>query len=101
MGWAFRRGSKSATQIGASLWTGDISGDGNREAVLFPNDVTLLPRACAPLQVDEHPPRDGLSNLLIEFPEVSKISGARASVFSADLRTLFRFRAFVTRVPMP
>jgi hypothetical protein len=46
-------------------------------------------------------PQDGLSNLLIEFPEVSKVSGARASVFNADLRTVVRFLAFVTRIPLP
>ena len=85
-----------------SLWTCHISGDATREPVLFPNDSRLVAPALLPLfRSTSALPQDGLSNLLMEFPEVSKISGARASVFYADLRTLVRFLAFVTRVPMP
>lgn len=87
---------------GTSLWTCHISGDTKREPVLFPCDLALLPPELAPLfRSTSVLPQDGLSNLLMEFPEVSRVSGARASVFDADLRTLVRFLAFVTRVPMP
>jgi hypothetical protein len=85
-----------------SLWTCHFTGDGARQPVLFPNDAALVSPELAPLfnSTSVLPP-DGLSNLLMEFPEVSKIAGAKASVFDADLRTVVRFLAFVTRVPLP
>jgi hypothetical protein len=85
-----------------SLWTCHLADDAARPPILFPNEAALLPPELSQLFMSTSPlPHDGLSNLLMEFPEVSKIAGARASVFDADLRTLVRFIAFVTRVPMP
>jgi hypothetical protein len=94
--------SLSTLNGATSLWTCHVCGDPEPGTLLFPNNAALLAPELSPLFAStSFLPHDGLSNLLMEFPEVSKISGAKASVFYADLRTLVRFLAFVTRVPMP
>lgn len=86
----------------SSLWTCHLSADNEPRTALFPNDQALVrPRLWPLFRATSLLPEDGLSNLMMEFPEVSKVSGARAGVFEADLRTLVRFLAFVTRVSMP
>lgn len=99
---AARLGRLSTFNGPSSIWTCHISPDSTPSVLLFPNDEGLLPHNLAPLYRSTSPlPQDGLSNLLMEFPEVSKISGARAGVFNSDLRTVVRFVAFVARLPLP
>ena len=40
-------------------------------------------------------------NVLMEFPEVSKIAGARTSVLDANLSTLVRVLSCASRLPLP
>jgi len=86
------------------VWTCQLTTDRGRKPVLFPNDAGLLGPATASsalFQATSGFPTEAVSNLMMEFPEVSKLEGAKAAVFDADLRTLVRFLAFVTRVPLP
>lgn len=100
---ASRIGSLATLNGRAVLWTCQVTAE-RREPVLFPDDEALLgpsQSSSALFRATSEFPIEGVSSLLMEFPEVSKLSGARAGVFDADLRTLVRFLAFVTRVPLP
>ena len=85
------------------MWTCQLTDAAGKEPVLFPNEENLVPEgpARALFRVTSELPQECIRNLLMEFPEISKVTGARAAIFDADLRTLVRFVSFVTRVPLP
>ena len=46
-------------------------------------------------------PQEAIPDLLLQFPEVSKVAGARCCIFNADLAMLVRAIAAITHLPLP
>ncbi len=87
----------------AVFWNLQLSADGS-PVMLFPGEEAMdaVPEDLVGLWRSSSPLRSaGIRDILLEFPEVSKLEGARCCIFNADLSTLVRALACITRLPLP
>lgn len=93
----------STSRGNATLWHCLLAGS-HSEPVLFPTDDvrSTMPKEWLSF-VDSSSilPRKSIPDLLLQFPEVSKVDGARCCVFNADLAVLVRAISVIAKLPLP
>lgn len=95
--------SVSTDQGNAIFWNLQLSADGS-PVMLFPCEDAMdaAPADLVSLWLSSSPLKSaGIRDVLLEFPEVSKLEGARCCILNADLSTLVRALACITRLPLP
>jgi hypothetical protein len=93
----------STSNGGVVLWTCHVAA-GSAEPLLFPRDIDAASRPenlRLLLKSSSIIPQTAVRNLLMEFPEVSRIAGARTCVLNANLATLVRVLSCASRLPLP
>lgn len=99
-----RRTMELATSNGnAAVWNCLLAAR-RSEPVLFPTEdaVSALPEMWKRVaDASSVLPRKAIPDLLLQFPEVSRVDGARCCVFNADLGVLVRAISSITRLPLP
>ena len=86
-----------------NLWTCHFTSS-HSPVILFPSEDALAaapPNWRALLRSSSPLPQGSIRDIMLEFPEVSKIAGSRCCIFNADLAFLVRAIACITRLPLP
>ncbi len=91
----------STAEGGTVLWHCQLSSSGLKPQ-LFPSvQEAHEARSSTLLKSASFLPKLSIRDIMLEFPEVSRIEGSRTCVLEADLPLLVRFLACVTRLPLP
>lgn len=91
----------STAEGGTVLWHCQLSSSGLKPQ-LFPAERDARDaRSSTLLRSASYLPKASIRDIMLEFPEVSRIEESRTCVLQADLPLLVRFLACVTRLPLP